>query len=377
MAAQPAHSRGDGIPALARRYWVVLLTVAIVTMLHYNTAIHIHAAHGIYRRLYYFPIILAAFKGGRRAGVGTALLVCAVYVPHAVGWIGFDPAGPVEKTLEMALYLAIGLLTGTLTSRIARVRDHQARTAAELRAALAEKTAMEAELVRSARLAAVGRLSAGLAHEIRNPLASIRASAEVLTDDFPAAHPKGRMLAILKDETTRLNDVLTRFLAFARGEPGEQAAFDLEGEARAVAELVAARPDMPPVAVRRAGDPLPPAWGNREQVRQVLVNLALNAGAAAGAHGRVELLLDHAADGCRCRVRDDGPGFSAEALANFGTPFYSTRQGGTGLGLATSLRIIEDLGGTLTVAADHPQGACVVMTLPTSRAEEESHASAT
>ena len=354
--------------AFLHRYRVVLAAVAVVTFLHYNTAIHIHAAHGIYRRLYYFPIILAAFRGGITGGAGAALLVCALYIPHAFGLIGFDPAHTVEKVLEMVLYLAVGLLTGLLTARIARARDRQARTAADLRRALDEKTAMEAELVRAARLAAVGRLSAGLAHEIRNPLASIRASAEILADDFPADHPRGRMLDILHDETRRLNDVLTRFLAFARSEPGRAAPFDLEGEARAVAELVGARGGQPRLRVRAPAG-LPPVRANREQVRQALLNLALNAAAAAGPEGAVEIVLDgEAADTVRCRVCDDGPGFTPEAVANFGTPFFSTREGGTGLGLATSLRIVEDQGGRLYVDTDEMHGgrggACVVMTLP-------------
>jgi two-component system sensor histidine kinase HydH len=369
---RPDSSPPAGPAALLRRYWVPALAIAIVTALHYNTAIHIHAAHGIYRRLYYFPIILAAFRGGRRGGVGAAVLVCALYVPHAFGLIGFDPAHTVEKVLEMVLYLAVGLLTGTLTERIAAARDRQAATARDLRRALDEKTAMEAELVRAARLAAVGRLSAGLAHEIRNPLASIRATAEILADDFDAGHPKGRMLGILKDETGRLNDVLTRFLAFARSEPGEAAPFDLVDEARTVADLVKAHPGMPtPDVTVAGGDPLT-AQANREQIRQVLLNLALNAGAAAGPGGRVGLVLDRAGDSCLCRVCDDGPGFTEEALANFGTPFYSTREGGTGLGLATSLRIVEDQGGSLTVQANQPRGACVTVTLPAA-ADQEDH----
>ncbi|MFN2370840.1 MAG: sensor histidine kinase, partial [Candidatus Krumholzibacteriia bacterium] len=116
------------LAAFLRRYWVVGLTVAVVTVLHYNTAIHIHAAHGIYRRLYYFPIILAGIRGGTRGGVAASLLVCALYIPHAFGLIGFDPAQTVEKVLEMVLYLAVGLLTGVLAGRIAAARDRQART---------------------------------------------------------------------------------------------------------------------------------------------------------------------------------------------------------------------------------------------------------
>ncbi|MFN2370165.1 MAG: ATP-binding protein, partial [Candidatus Krumholzibacteriia bacterium] len=136
--------------------------------------------------------------------------------------------------------------------------------------------------------------------------------------------------------------------------------------ARVVAQLLQAQPGLPPVTVHAAAG-LPPALANREQVRQVLLNLALNAGTAAGPGGRADLVIDRTGDGLRCRVRDDGPGFSAEALANFGTPFFSTREGGTGLGLATSLRLVEDQGGSLAVVTDHPegaQGACVQMILP-------------
>ena len=176
--------------AFLRRTWLILLMIAVISLLHYNTHWHIHALHGIYRRLYYFPIILAAFRGGPLGGVAAAALVIALYVPHAFGLIGFDPGTTVEKILEMLLYLLVGLLTGTLVGRINAARDRQQRTAEDLQVTLDQKTAMEAELVRSARLAAVGRLSAGLAHEIRNPLASIKGSAEVLADDFPATIPR-------------------------------------------------------------------------------------------------------------------------------------------------------------------------------------------
>ncbi|MCP4571081.1 MAG: sensor histidine kinase [bacterium] len=346
-----------------RRYRWIALMVILITALHYNTAMHIHEAHGIYRRLYYFPIILAGFRGGARGGFLAALAVCALYIPHAFGFIGFDPAHAVEKILEMVLYVAVGLLTGILTGRINRARDRQAHLAGHLQVALDEKTAMEAELVRTARLAAVGRLSAGLAHEIRNPLASISGSAEVLSDDFPADHPKGRLLQVLLAETGRLNDVLSRFLAFARSEPGEIDGFDLAAEAATVGDLLGARDDMPPATITLPAKPLPAARGNAEQIRQVLLNLALNGGAAAGPDGSVRLELGLDGDRVLCRVCDDGSGFTDEAVANFGTPFYSTREGGTGLGLATSLRIVEDLGGTLTIDTAG-SGGCVVLGLP-------------
>jgi len=354
---------GGPAASFLRRYWLAVLMIAVISLLHYNTHWHIHALHGIYRRLYYFPIILAAFRDGRRGGVLAALLVIALYVPHAFGYIGFDPGTTVEKVLEMLLYLLVGLLTGTLVSRINAARDRLKLTAEDLQVTLDEKTAMEDELVRSARMAAVGRLSAGLAHEIRNPLASIKGSAEVLADDFPADHPKSRMFTILQEETGRLNQVLSRFLAFARSEPGDIAPFDLPAECRAVVELMEHDPGSVPVTIDSPPG-LGAALGDPQQIRQVLLNLVLNATVAAGPNGRVDLILKSGPVQIICSVRDSGPGFSAEAVANFGTPFYSTKSEGTGLGLATSLRIVEDLGGTLAVDSSFTEGASVVLVLP-------------
>ena len=225
---------------------------------------------------------------------------------------------------------------------------------------------MEAELVRSARMAAVGRLSAGLAHEIRNPLASIKGSAEVLADDFPADHPKERMFTILQEETGRLNQVLSRFLAFARSEPGDITPFDMTEQCRAVVELIEHDPGAVPITIESPPG-LGSALGDPQQIRQVLLNLVLNAAAAAGPNGSVDMILESDPGQVICRVQDSGPGFTAEAVANFGTPFYSTRSEGTGLGLATSLRIVEDLGGSLAVDSSFTEGACVVLALPSAQ----------
>jgi signal transduction histidine kinase len=332
-----------------KRYWLVAVLVMAVSLLHYNTAVHIHAAHGIYRRLYYFPIIIAAFRGGRVGGVVTALAVCAFYAPHAYGLIGFDPAMPLEKGLEMGLYLAVGLVCGTLVDRE--------------RATLAVKERMESDLLRAERMAAVGQLSAGLAHEIRNPLASIKGSADILADGFPADHPKARFMRILQDEASRLNDVLSRFLDFARPREHAQDVFDLGQELKQLQDLLAARPAAPVVRVNVAAGAWP-VRGDLGQVRQLLLNVGLNAVQAAGPGGTVDLALARERDQLVVSVVDTGPGFSAEAAANLGTPFFSTRAGGTGLGLATSLRIARDHGGDLVVDTTWSEGARVLVQLP-------------
>jgi two-component system, NtrC family, sensor histidine kinase HydH len=364
---------------LFSQYWLVLLLITLVSALHYITPHGSHgqhaghimdssstfdwnsAFHGIYRRLYYFPIILAGFRGGTRGGLGAALLVVIVYLPHAFAreWgidhvVMADPGMLTEKILEILLYLAMGLVAGLLTERLNL-------TSRNLRQTLDEKIAVENELVRSARLAAVGRLSAGLAHEIRNPLASIQGSAEVLADDFPENNPKRKLLDILLQETFRLNQVLSRFLDFARAKPGEQEIVDLVREVGTVVELMTNQKDIPQLVTNLPQECL--VRGNAEQVRQILVNLILNAAAMSGPNSPITITVETVESTGRLKVTDQGPGFTSEAVENFGTPFFSTRQEGTGLGLATSLRTAENMNGSLWVADDLNIGACVVLSL--------------
>jgi two-component system sensor histidine kinase HydH len=355
--------RNGGIQGIVR-YLPVAAMVVVVTLLHYLTSMHIPEAHGIYRRLYYFPIILAAFQGGLRAGLITATVVCLAYTPHAFGAIGHDPAPALEKSLEMALYLAVGLLVGLLVSRESATRRSLRQTAQDLRQALAEKARMEGQLVRAARLAAVGRLSAGLAHEIRNPLASIKGAAEILADEVPSKSPRGRLLRVLQEESRRLDHVLTRFLAFARPQRGERQTVDLGAEVQATVDLVRHRQGTALIVLQDEDRTAASVVGDPAQLRQLLLNLLLNGVQAAGEQGRVEVALAAGPGAVEVRVSDDGPGFSPEALENLGTPFFTTREGGTGLGLAISMRIAEDHGGRLTAHNRTPRGAEVVLTLP-------------
>ncbi|MBD3220569.1 hypothetical protein GF314_04960 [bacterium] len=341
-----------------RRYAIVALMVLIVTLMHYNTAMHIHAAHGIYRRLYYFPIIIAAFRGGRSGGLGTALVVCAVYLPHAFGLIGHDPGATLEKVLEMVLYVAIGLVAGVL-------EDRERRTRRRLQESLDERERLERELVSRERLAAVGQLSAGLAHEIRNPLASIKGAADVLGDTGEADSPRGRMVAIIREEAARLNDVLGRFLAFARPRPADPRRLDVRDEAARLGDLLEHRDEAPRIVVTVASDPLL-VLGDIDQIRQLLLNVGVNAAQAAGAAPDGEVRIDARRDRGRAvvTITDNGPGFTDEARENLGNPFFTTRDQGTGLGLATSVRIARDHGGDVSVDEARDDGARVRVCLP-------------
>lgn len=350
------------------RYIPIYALIVAISLLHYLTGSDVHRLHDVYRRLYYLPIILAAFTGGVRGGVLAALVVSVLYYPHAFGHLTHDPGLPVEKTLEIILYFVVALVTGFLVSRESMTQGMLQETADSLTETLREKERMEEELIRAARLAAVGKLSAGLAHEIRNPLTSIKGSAELLGDDFPEGHPKKELLDTLVHEADRLNGVLTRFLSFARPLPVSVREFDAREVVEEVAALLAGREGAGeiPIRVEAEGGPLPPSMGDPEQIRQVLLNVLLNGIQACEPGGAIDVRFV-APDGTgplRIVVEDDGTGFEPAALDNLFTPFFTTRDGGTGLGLAISHRIIESNGGRILVANRPRGGARVTIELP-------------
>ena len=344
------------------RYAVVYGIIALISVLHYATGVHAHQLHDIYRRLYYLPIILAAFLGGFRGGLAAAIVVCVVYFPHAFGHISHDPGANTEKILEMLLYLAVGAITGSLVSNLKRTQGQLENSIDQLRET-------EDQLVQAAKLAAVGQLSAGLAHEIRNPLASIKGSAELLADDVPSDTRRGRLLRVLVDESTRLNNVLSRFLAFARPRPIEQQEFAICSEVESVIALLqgqtvggTVRLHFRPMAAgpRRVR-------GDREQLRQVFLNVLLNACEAAGEGGDVWIECATDPQAAHVSVRDSGAGFTPEALENAFTPFFTTKGQGTGLGLAISHRIVDSHGGHIRVSNAEDGGGLVEVEIPLQR----------
>ncbi len=344
----------------------VYAAIAAVSLLHYVAPVHAHQLHDIYRRLYYLPIIFAASRHGLPGGLLAAAVVCAAYVPHAFGQISHDPASTTQKVLEMVLYFAVGGVTGWLAGRLRGTQRELGATARDLRASLEQLQSTEAQLLHAAKLAAVGRLSAGLAHEIRNPLASIKGSAEILADDFPPEHPKHRLLQVLIDESVRLNQVLTRFLAFARPRPLSQDEIDVTAEIDAVIALLQGQKEGRAVRFVLAPDAHPALilHGDREQLRQVLLNVFLNACQAAGEGGTVQVHRSILAHTCRVVVEDSGNGFTQEALENAFTPFFTTKEQGTGLGLAISHRIMELHAGRILLGNREQGGGRVELELP-------------
>ncbi len=345
---------------------------AVITIFHYRTGVHHAWVHDLLRRLYYLPILFAAFSGGLRGGVALSVFVSLIYFPHAfLSLVARDPADALEKGLEILLYNIVAVVAGLLVDRERREKEKQQRLARELSASLEEQRRIESQLIRAGRLGALGELTAGIAHEIKNPLHAMKGSAEILLDVVPKEAPERRMLEIHLEEIDRLAQTAERFLAFARPAPADRRSIDLREVAARVAALVetqARKEGVATVVAPYAGTDAPWVSADPDQLAQLLLNIAINGvqAMAPGGGGTLSIAVRTERQGGRtvhvATVANTGPPIPEGQLERIFDPFFTTKDGGTGLGLSICSRIADQHDGVLSVA-NLPGGGGVAFSL--------------
>jgi signal transduction histidine kinase len=368
-----ASVREDLRPIFTRRMLLAAwLPCLVITALHYRTGAHHPWGHDVLRRLYYLPILFAAFSGGSRGGVAVSVFASLVYVPHAfTRLLVQDPGDALEKGLEIVLYNIVAVAAGLLVDRERREREKQERLAHRLGEALAEQQRTEAQLIRAGRLGALGELTAGIAHEIKNPLHGLKGTAEILRDAIPENAPERRMLELHISEIDRLGSTADRFLSFARPLSADRRPVDPRALVDRVASLISTQARKEGVETTVAPpvpEEIPRVTGDPELLTQLLLNIALNgvqAMAPAGG-GRLTFGIRAVREGgkefVRFRIANDGPPIPEDRLEKIFDPFYTTRSGGTGLGLSICSRIADQHEGILEVR-NLPGGGGVEFTL--------------
>src|SRR5690606_33232789 len=279
---------------------------------------------------------------------------------------------PETRVRELAeLGRSLNTMTEALISNEAALR----RKIDEAEAATARLKEAQQRLVSSERLASVGRLAAGLAHEIGNPISALMAMQDLLIAGGLTAHEQRDFLERMRRETDRIHRILRDLLQFARpsatataserAEPGDVAA--------AVADTIAlVSPQKALKEVELSIDveqDLPRVPLSREQLVQIALNLVLNAADAVAAGGRVTVTARERAGSVELVVEDDGPGVSPEIRGVLFEPFATTKEvgRGTGLGLAVCRGLVESVGGTIALDETYTGGARFVATLPAIR----------
>ena len=224
------------------------------------------------------------------------------------------------------------------------------------------------------RLAAVGEMAAGIAHEIRNPLASMAGSIQILRDELPLTSEQSQLMDIVLRESDRLNETIRNFLAFAKPQRSAATDFDVRRVVSDAARLLENSADV--TASHAVVVEVPPEpvilHADEAQIRQIVWNLATNGLRAMPGGGRLRLEVRRAAadvDGgdVIVAVRDDGVGIAPEDMDNIFQPFRGGFRGGTGLGLSIVHRIASDYGGEVRVASEKGKGTSVEVALPVGR----------
>jgi two-component system, NtrC family, sensor histidine kinase PilS len=223
---------------------------------------------------------------------------------------------------------------------------------------------MEEQLRKSERLGAIGQLAAGLAHEIRNPLASLSGAVELLASDLPASDRHSQALSqIVQRETARLNRLVSDFLTYARPGPGRSEPVALLALFEELAQLVARDASLG-IEVRLDVPAGLAALGNPDQLRQVFWNLVLNAAQSEPSDRAVHVRARREGARVEVSIEDHGCGIDPEIRDRLFEPFYTTKPKGTGLGLATVHRVVEAHGGHIQITSAPGEGTTVRVVLP-------------
>lgn len=346
----------------------------VITILHYRVGPEFMWVHDVLRRLYYLPILLAAFTIGSRGAVAVSVFASLVYFPHAFGsLVARDPGGALEKGLEIFLYNGIAIVAGLLVDRERREREKQEKLALKLSEALAEQRRVEAQLIRAGRLGALGELTAGIAHEIKNPLHAMKGTAEIVLDVIPEGLPERQMMDLHMREIDRLAKTADRFLSFARPSPPDRRPTDLREEIHRAVSLLSAQARREGVDVSELhweGSVDPFVLGDPDQLIQLFLNIGINSIQAMGPSGGGQLsfairqLRENERRFLTVTISNDGPPIPESDLERIFDPFFTTKDDGTGLGLPICSRIADAHEGLLAARNIPGAGVEFILTLP-------------
>lgn len=329
--------------------------------------------HSLLGHLYIAPIIMAAYWYGISGGVLASIAASAFFSRHLfIHWHRDEPFVDVYNYVEIFLFLLIGGTTGILSQMERNQREryeHALVRLDESHRKLKEQTEVlfqtEEQLRRADRLSALGELSAGMAHEIRNPLGSIKGVAEILKDDYGPDAPKQEFIQILLKETDRLNQIVQEFLSFARPKPPELKQEDVNEVIESVLILTAQPARAARVTMVKMLDRSIGKWDlDAGLLKQAFLNIVLNA-IQAMPEGGTMTVTSTRKDGCiEVKIADTGTGISPENRKKLFSPFFTTKQDGTGLGLAITFRIIQNHHGAIDVESVPGKGTTFTVRIP-------------
>jgi signal transduction histidine kinase len=323
---------------------------------------------------YFWLLLLPVISAGTSLGVlGTQIFIvlsCGGYLSFlgfldATRWV-IELQEKRDIALRVILLAVAGNLTNTLAEALRRQFAKTKAVAEQLAEANRNLQQAEEAVRRSDRLAALGQLAAGLAHELRNPLGTIRASAEMLTRSVAAENEVAREVAgFISEEVDRTNSLVTRFLDFVRPLELRPAPADLAQVLDRSVAMVEREAAAREVTVYKNYSPdIPPFPLDAELMERVFYNLLVNAAQATAPGGAVTLKTRLAGDNAEISVIDRGEGIDPKLINTIFNPFFTTKSDGVGLGLAICSKIVDQHGGKIAVESEPGKGSVFHVYLP-------------
>ncbi len=305
---------------------------------------------------------------GWRGALWALFFAVLVQAPSIARHWTWWPMDAQDQVVELSIFGAAGIIAGFLSDRERVQRKRVEATKVELEQVYTELRQKIDQMKKAERLSAAGQLAASLAHEIRNPLASISGAAGILKRGHASAANTDECLGILEKESQRLNKLLTNFLDFARPRLPRYQRVDSGHLIESVASLArhsAILHDVELVIEDTARTH--EIECDAEQLKQVLLNLIINAVQATEGHGTVHIRSFSLPDRLCIEICDEGTGVTPDQQDKMFDPFFTTKESGTGLGLAIAANIVEQHGGLLSGSNNPGKGMTFRLELPLDR----------
>lgn len=343
--------------AVSTRIKISILTgiAALTLAIHYGWVVepifgHVHWFHSLHGRFCYIPIVMAASWFGLRGGLYSATVISILVLPLVYAQVS-DGGDFVANLVEIVFYYFIALLIGALVDREFFARRQQQKA--------------EIQVERSQKLSLVGQMAAGVAHEIKNPLASIKGAADILVDTDTSGEEKEEFKEILHSEVRRIDNTVSEFLSFARPRETKLVAMDLSETIRACVRQVAAQARQSGISIENETEDSIFINGDSEKLHQMTLNLLLNAIQASQANDSIGINLSMNCEATAVlTISDSGASASQVDLDRAFEPFFTTKSSGTGLGLAIARSIVENHRGKISLKLRDDKGAVATVELP-------------
>lgn len=320
---------------------------------------HSHFMHVTHARLCYIPIVLGAFWFGLRGGLLSAAIISFFSFVYIYLIAVKDPHELMNEYMEIVFYFAIAALSGFLLDRDKKIR--------------AREQEAEKRLQQSERLSMMGQMAASIAHEVKNPLGSIKGAAQIIKDKSTPEKDRDEFAQIIEKESDRLDKVVRDFLSYSRQAPSHLTDVDVCDIINMAQRHLKYQAEKRGIKINYNPTNTAIIKGDPEKLHQLFLNILLNAIQAPADGGTIDIscteIVENKNRMIKVSIHDNGPGIPDDVVQKIFDPFFSTKSQGTGLGLATARAIVTEHKGAIVAESKPGEGATFIVTFPANNTE--------